>query len=156
MPLRISSSTHPHSSAQLLTDHFCPLLQMQTALHCHRTGRYDVNPGDSSWTTLYTLNDWAANDMATQTNYTVTVQLPSKPTEHAILRWRHVVPRVPSCSQTAGRADVVPVATSTCFALWMRWRSTAYSSTSDCILVRQLPLECVCVCACVCPESDAS
>jgi hypothetical protein len=51
---------------------------------------YDLNPTDSSWQVLLTLDDFAGNDMVTQTNFTPTVLIPATPSAHAIMRFRYV------------------------------------------------------------------
>mmetsp|Transcript_17197 Transcript_17197/g.44800 ORF Transcript_17197/g.44800 Transcript_17197/m.44800 type:complete len:372 (-) Transcript_17197:86-1201(-) len=59
---------------------------------------YSLEPTDTSWTTLATLDDWAANDMVTMTNFSITVDMPTKAANHAILRWRYT-------SHSAGEVD---------------------------------------------------
>ena len=51
---------------------------------------YSLKPQDSDFQTLATLSDYPANDMVTQTNFTVSVTFPPKPCEHCILRARYV------------------------------------------------------------------
>ena len=51
---------------------------------------YDLNPTDDSWVVLLALNDYAPNDMVTQTNFTPKVRIPAKESDHALLRFRYV------------------------------------------------------------------
>ena len=51
---------------------------------------YDLNPTESSWQTLLAIDDFASNDMVTQTNFSATVRMPSKAADHALLRFRYV------------------------------------------------------------------
>lgn len=51
---------------------------------------YDVDPTPNSWRTLLTIDDFPANDMVTQTNFSVVVLLPAQESPHAVLRLRYV------------------------------------------------------------------
>ncbi len=64
---------------------------------------YNLNPvGDDDaadgWQTLFSSPDFAANDMVTQTNFSVGVQMPAKAADHVLLRVRYV-------SHNAGEVD---------------------------------------------------
>jgi len=51
---------------------------------------FDLSPTDSSWQILDQWDDWSANDMVWQMNFTRQVRMPSKVSDHCILRTRYV------------------------------------------------------------------
>jgi hypothetical protein len=64
---------------------------------------YNLNPsGDDDaaddWQTLFSSADFAANDMVTQTNFSVGVQMPARAADHVLLRVRYA-------SHNAGEVD---------------------------------------------------
>lgn len=76
-----------------------PVTFQQNLNHWHapKPGFFDVsiaytaNPSAGDFVTLHTLDDYPAQDMVTQTNFTFNVQLPAgKTADHAILQLRYV------------------------------------------------------------------
>eukprot|EP01094_Clydonella_sp_ATCC50884_P022969 TRINITY_DN5392_c0_g1_i1.p1 TRINITY_DN5392_c0_g1~~TRINITY_DN5392_c0_g1_i1.p1 ORF type:complete len:406 (-),score=104.37 TRINITY_DN5392_c0_g1_i1:43-1260(-) len=51
---------------------------------------YDADPNENSWIILDRWDDWAANDMVWQMNFTRSVLLPEQPCSSCILRTRYV------------------------------------------------------------------